>query len=131
MFNRLLKSPTQENNMPPAINGKLPHYPRVPESQEPQETYVETAISFRLKWVMWGQIFVLGMFMMTTLVLGCVIVPGMREVAATIKGERENELSRLKMLDDARAKQVVQEATILMHQQEIDRLQKAMIKRAN
>lgn len=108
-------------------NGKLLNNSRMSASG----TYEVVPIPSRLIYVMYGQIGILGLLMASVLFEACVVVPGLKEAAATIKGERESELTRLKMLDDARTKQVVQEATILMHQQEIDRLQKAMIKRAN
>jgi hypothetical protein len=47
-----------------------------------------------------------------------VIVPALSEAAAALKAERADESQRLRLLEEARKRQVVNEATLLLRQEQ-------------
>jgi hypothetical protein len=95
-------------------NGKMIDKPRI---EIPMPALIVPTPG-RLLWLMYLQLAVLSIATAVVLFESFVVVPGYKEIVNTINAQREADAKHLKLIEDAHKRQVRDEATLILHQQQ-------------
>jgi len=102
-------------------NGKLATEPRI---KEPASPIAPTP--GRLLGLMYLQLAILLLLVLTVLFEAFVVVPGYKQIADTINAQREADAKHLKLIEDARKTQINQEADLFLQQRQNLKLAKEL-----